>query len=222
MKPFDNVKVIIVDKDNKFLVGRRYDSKIKYSTLGGTREPGEDIYQVLYREFFEETSKVLYFDYDTKTFSINDKKYSIPLSIISVEQLGKQIYFIFSTDISFDKYIHTWKNQFISNQYDMLTKTIIELNKKYKNISDLEWIKYIFKYKDNFYNKSFIRILQSKNIDNKNIKSIIDKLTDLSYYLEIDDLDLASLKQLEAPDGLYERSLVDILRKKNKLFIQTK
>ena len=97
-KSFNNVKVIIFDKNNKYLVGRRYDSDIKYSTLGGTREEGEDVFDVLYREFFEETSQVLHFNYKNKKLYLVDDKREIPLKLVKKIQLEKQIYFIFSTN----------------------------------------------------------------------------------------------------------------------------
>jgi len=215
-KSFDNVKVIIVDKNKKYLVGRRYDSEIKYSTLGGTREEGEDIFDVLYREFFEETSQVLHFDYKNKTLYLVDDKRKIPLKLVRKIQINKQIYFILSTEYDLSKYIDGWKNEFIQNQYELIVQTINKIRKKTNLIKDLEWIKFIFRYKDNFYNQSFISILRKRGLDKSKIVSILDKLTELSYYLEMDDLELVTKDELIAFDGLYEKDLSKIIQKLNK------
>lgn len=214
-KSFDNVKVIIFDKNKKYLVGRRY-SEIKYSTLGGTREEGEDVFDVLYREFFEETSQVLHFDYQNKTLYLVDDKRKIPLKLFQKIQINKQIYFILSTDYDLSKYLDAWKNQFIQNQYELIVETINKIRKKTNLIKDLEWIKFIFRYKDNFYNKSLISILRKRGLDKSEIVSILDKLTELSYYLEMDDLELVTKEELIASDGLYEKDLSKIIQKLNK------
>jgi 8-oxo-dGTP pyrophosphatase MutT (NUDIX family) len=212
-RSFNNVKVIIVDKYDKYLVGRRYDTDIKYSTLGGTREEGENVYDVLFREFFEETSQVLFFDYKNNKFYLNDEDRNFPLELLAVKQVDKQIYFIFYVEENLSRYISKWKNQFISNQYELITNIILKLRKKYPNIRDWEWMKFIFKYKFDFDNKSFTNILKQKGLERNDIRKIIEVLKELSYYLEMDDLDLVSLNELQAHDGLYERDLVKIIRK---------
>ena len=212
-RSFNNVKVIIVDKYDKYLVGRRYDTDIKYSTLGGTREEGENVYDVLFREFFEETSQVLFFDYKNNKFYLNDEDRNFPLELLAVKQVDKQIYFIFYVEENLSRYISKWKNQFISNQYELITNIILNLRKKYPNIRDWEWMKFIFKYKFDFDNKSFTNILKQKGLERNDIRKIIEVLKELSYYLEMDDLDLVSLNELQAHDGLYERDLVKIIRK---------
>jgi uncharacterized protein YcgL (UPF0745 family) len=74
-------------------------------------------------------------------------------------------------------------------------------------------MKFIFKYKFDFDNKSFTNILKQKGLERNDIRKIIEVLKELSYYLEMDDLDLVSLNELQAHDGLYERDLVKIIRK---------
>ena len=43
------------------------------------------------------------------------------------------------------------------------------------------------------------------------IRKLISEFEEIGYFLEMDDLELVSLKDLEASDGLYERNFVKML-----------
>jgi 8-oxo-dGTP pyrophosphatase MutT (NUDIX family) len=145
---FDNVKVLIQDKNKKYLVGRRYDTKFKYSTLGGHKEHGEDILQTMSRELQEETSGVLRILREGDRYFLADQKYKYPIEISDIAQLEKQIYILIYIPYDLDQYIDGWKKQFSKNQEKIIFDEIEQLREKYPDVPAMQWFEYFFKFKD--------------------------------------------------------------------------
>ena len=145
---FDNVKVLIQDNQQKYLVGRRYDTKFKYSTLGGHRERGEDILQTMSRELQEETSGVLRIRKEGDRYYLSDQKFKYPIEITDVVQTGKQIYVLIYIPYDLDQYIDGWKDQFSNNQERIIMDEIEHLRQRYPDVPFLQWLEYFFKFKD--------------------------------------------------------------------------
>jgi 8-oxo-dGTP pyrophosphatase MutT (NUDIX family) len=208
---FDNVKVMIQDNQQNYLVGRRYDTKFKYSTLGGHRERGEDILQTLSRELQEETSGVLKFRKEGERYFLSDHKFKYPIEITDVVQSGKQIYVLIYIPYDLDQYMDGWKDQFSKNQEKIIMNEIEYLRQRYPDVPFLQWLEYFFKFKDDYSNKDFEKILLNMGFGKTQIRKLISEFEEIGYFLEMDDLELVSLKDLEASDGLYERNFVKML-----------
>lgn len=208
---FDNVKVLIQDKNQKYLVGRRYDTKFKYSTLGGHRERGEDILQTMSRELQEETSAVLRILKEGDKYFLVDMKYKYPIEISDVAQSGKQIYVLIYMPYDLDDYIDGWKIQFSKNQEKVIMCEIDELRKRYPDIPAMQWFEYFFKFKDDYSNRDMVKVLSNMGFNKIEIRKLISEFEEIGYFLEMDDLELVSLKELQTPDGLYERNFVKML-----------
>ena len=208
---FDNVKVLIQDKNQKYLVGRRYDTKFKYSTLGGHRERGEDILQTMSRELQEETSAVLRILKEGDKYFLVDMKYKYPIEISDIAQSGKQIYVLIYIPYDLDDYIDGWKIQFSKNQEKVIMYEMDELRKRYPDIPAMQWFEYFFKFKDDYSNRDMVKVLGNMGFGKTEIRKLITEFEDIGYFLEMDDLELVSLKDLQSDNGLYERNFVKIL-----------
>jgi 8-oxo-dGTP pyrophosphatase MutT (NUDIX family) len=208
---FDNVKVLIQDNQQKYLVGRRYDTKFKYSTLGGHRERGEDILQTMSRELQEETSGVLKIRKEGDRYFLSDQKFKYPIEITDVVQSGKQIYVLIYIPYDLEQYIDGWKDQFSKNQEQIIMDEIELLRQRYPDVPFLQWLEYFFKFKDDYSNKDFEKVLSNIGFGKTQIRKLISEFEEIGYFLEMDDLELVSLKDLEASDGLYERNFVKML-----------
>lgn len=213
MSDFDNVKLLIRDKNGKYLVGRRYDKDYKYSSLGGHKERNENIYQTLNRELYEETSRLLKLgqDKDRKLY-LSDGKYRYPVSSTSQKQIGKQVYVLINVSYDLNEDIKRWKDKFRENQEDLLLDTITDITEVYPEIPVIQWFKYILKYKDDYDDKELSKILEKWKLNKRDIRYLKNKFEELGYYLEMDDLDLVPLEKLRERYGLYERNFVEMLR----------
>jgi 8-oxo-dGTP pyrophosphatase MutT (NUDIX family) len=208
---FDNVKVLIQDNQQNYLVGRRYDTKFKYSTLGGHRERGEDILQTMSRELQEETSGVLKIRKEGDRYFLSDQKFKYPIEITDVVQSGKQIYVLIYIPYDLDQFINRWKDQFSKNQEQIIMDEIEYLRQRYPDVPFLQWMEYFFKFKDDYSNKDFEKVLSNMGFGKTQIRKLISEFEEIGYFFEMDDLELVSLKDLEASDGLYERNFVKML-----------
>jgi 8-oxo-dGTP pyrophosphatase MutT (NUDIX family) len=208
---FDNVKVLIQDNQEKYLVGRRYDTKFKYSTLGGHRERGEDVIQTMSRELQEETSGVLKILKEGDQYFIADRKYKYPMEIADVVSSGKQIYVLIYVPYDLDQYIDGWKKQFSENQEKIIMEEVENLKERYPDVPFMQWLEYFFKFKDDYANKDFKKVLSNMGFGKTQIRKLISEFEEIGYFLEMDDLELVSLKDLQATDGLYERNFVKML-----------
>jgi 8-oxo-dGTP pyrophosphatase MutT (NUDIX family) len=212
MPTFDNVKVLIQDKNKKYLVGRRYGKKYKYSTLGGHKEKNESILQTMKRELLEETSGVLKITQgEGDKYYISDGKYKYLIKISDVVQVGKQIYVMIYFPYSMSEHIQSWKKRFHENQKEILMDKVQNLTDRYPDIPVLQWIEHLIKYKQDYSNVELETILHTLGFSKSEIKRLIKEFEDIGYYLEMDDLDVVSLRDINALDGLYERNLVNML-----------
>lgn len=208
---FDNVKVLIQDKNQKYLVGRRYDTKFKYSTLGGHRERGEDILQTMSRELQEETSGVLRILKEGDKYFLADHKYKYPIEISDIAQSGKQIYVLIYTPYDLDEYIDGWKMKFSKNQEKLIMDEMEQLRQRYPDVPVMQWFEYFFKFKDDYSSRDLEKVLDNMGFRKTQIRKLISEFEEIGYFLEMDDLDLVSLKDLQSADGLYERNFVKML-----------
>jgi 8-oxo-dGTP pyrophosphatase MutT (NUDIX family) len=208
---FDNVKVLIQDINQKYLVGRRYDTKFKYSTLGGHKERGEDILQTMSRELQEETSGVLKILKEEDRYFLADKKYKYPIEISDIVQSGKQIYILIYTPYDLENYIDNWKIQFSKNQEKIIMDEISQLRERYPDVPVMQWFEYFFKFKDDYSNKDLNVVLNNMGFNKIQIRKLISEFEEIGYFLEMDDLELVGLKDLQEANGLFERNFVKML-----------
>jgi len=217
MTKFDNVKLIIQDINNNYLVGRRYNKKFKYSSLGGHREKNETILQTMSRELNEETSGLLKILVEGKKYYISDKKHKYPIEISDIVKDGNQIYILIYIPFDLNEYINRWKHQFHNNQETLVFDEVESLYSRYPSISVLQWFEYLLKFKilserkSNTANSELEKILESRELTKKDIGKILKELEEIGYYLEMDDLELVTLDRLKMEDGLYERDFVNML-----------
>lgn len=209
MADFDNVKVMIRDKNKNYLVGRRYDKKFKYSTLGGHKENEEKWFQTLARELNEETSGVLELVINNNKFYIFDGKKYFPVKEWKKYSQGKQIYVVFDLVDDISRYMKEWRRRLINNQEKIIFDELEYVQRKHPNITLIRWIEYFIKYKDNYSNLQ--KVLKNYGLTKQQINRLISEFDDISVYLEMDDLDLVSKSDLSAEDGLYERKLIRLL-----------
>jgi len=55
------------------------------------------------------------------------------------------------------------------------------------------------------------KVLNNMGFEKTQIRNLISEFQEIGYFLEMDDLDIVSLKDLQASDGLYERNFVKML-----------
>jgi hypothetical protein len=68
-----------------------------------------------------------------------------------------------------------------------------------------------FKFKDDYSNMNLEKVLNNMGFEKTQIRNLISEFQEIGYFLEMDDLDIVSLKDLQASDGLYERNFVKML-----------
>jgi hypothetical protein len=205
---FDNVKFLLKDKNGKFLVGKRLDSLIPYSAIGGKRESGESELETLNRELYEESSNVLKLIRRSGNLYLianNQKPYKI-LPNIKQKNVNKQVYYLMETDSDLSKDILTIHQLFKSNQNELVNQAFKTLrNKLPDEISDLQIYEWIIRFR-NHYNSPYLKlILQNLGFKERDMKSIIDFIQNVGVSLEMDELALIDLSDLK--NGLYEQGI---------------
>lgn len=214
MSDFDNVKLIIQDAKNNYLVGRRYGKQSKYSSLGGHRERGENYIQTMSRELLEETSGLLKILKQGKQYYISDKIYRYPINISDTFRKGKQMYVLIYFPFDLSEYISRWRTQFNKNQENLVFDEIENLHKRFPEVSVVQWFEYMLKFKDDY--SELEKILKSREFTKPEIRRIVNEFEEIGYYLEMDDLDVVSFDELSQPDGLYEKDIIRLIQPESK------
>lgn len=209
-----NVKAVIKDKNNLYLVGvSSYPSPVMtYSLLGGHTEKGETPFETLGREMYEESSLVLELNYDEiKEFYIKDPFHRVFYLIfdgISVEKKTNsnkpQWYVFFIYPDSFLPFIDSWKDKFLKNQMRMKSDVIETL----KNVDqNLNWNLIM----ELFLKRKFQECKQEMAIrlTKSEIEQVMERLREIGYYLENKNLILASKEDLQI--SLYETDVLKYL-----------
>jgi hypothetical protein len=204
MSDFDNVKILIMDTNKKFLVGVRNDTTYKYSSLGGGREHGEDVYETMARELNEESSGVLKIIYERKKMFLSDGKNKLKMDIVDYMKDGKKYFILLYVPYDLSKIIYEWRSQFMNNQQKYLFDKVRNLFNRYPEISVIQWLEDILKFKDNYDSSVLKNILRNMGFTKSQINQLIGEFETLGYYLEMDDLDLATYDELKSKYGLYE------------------
>ena len=210
MTDFNNVKLIIKDKHNHYLVGRKYDTDFNFSSIGGHKELHETIYETMAREFNEETSKVLEIVFEDNKIYFADDVHLYPVQMKKMFKKGKQIYIVLQLNVDLRKYIGKWRNQFITNQQNLVMKEISSLHKRFPSISEFKWLEYVLRFKNDWTNTKFNNLLSNHGFTKTKINELIQELKELGYYLEMDNLELVSAQDLKSSNGIYERDILNI------------
>jgi hypothetical protein len=70
----------------------------------------------------------------------------------------------------------------------------------------------LLKFKNDYSNRDLVDILQDVKLNKPEIRRILAEFEELGYYLEMDDIDLVSYRDLKEDDGLYEREFLNMLK----------
>lgn len=208
---YDNVKFLLKDKNGKYLVGRKLDSLIPYSALGGKRDSGEKKpIQTLNRELIEESSNVLtLYQQNNKLYLIafiNDKTYPYEISNYETKNVNQQVYFLMSTKDDLSKKVPIWNEMFKINQNKIIKNEFESLrNVLPERISNSQIYEWIYRFRNNYNSPKLKLILHNLDFKEKDIKLIINFLQGNGYYLEMDGLELVSQDQLVK--GLFEKGI---------------
>lgn len=205
---FNNVKFLLKDTNGKILVGKRLDSLIPYSAIGGKRESGEYELQTLNRELTEESSNVLKLLKDSGNLYLvaNDQKPYKILPNIKQKNINKQVYYLMETGSDLSKDISAINQLFKRNQNNLVNQAFKVLrNKLPDDISDLQIFEWIIRFRNNYYSPYLKLILQNSGFKESDIKTIIDFIQNIGYSLEMDELAMVDLSDLKK--GLYEQGI---------------
>jgi hypothetical protein len=205
---FNNVKFLLKDTNGKILVGKRLDSLIPYSAIGGKRESGESELQTLNRELTEESSNVLKLLKDSGNLYLvaNDQKPYKILPNIKQKNINKQVYYLMETGSDLSKDISAMNQLFKKNQNNLVNQAFKVLrNKLPDDISDLQIFEWIIRFRNNYYSPYLKLILQNSGFKESDIKTIIDFIQNIGYSLEMDELAMVDLSDLKK--GLYEQGI---------------
>jgi hypothetical protein len=212
MNNFDNVKLIFIDKENQFLVGEKYGTSHKYSLFGGHRDKKDNHWFVTAkRELEEESANLFSIEYtpEKKYEFIIDDLFTIPLDLMDIYKSKRKLYVIFRADTYFKDYIDYWRIQFGQFQDGKVIGRLFQLYDFYPDISFTTWLKLANKYsprKDRL-QKEF----KSLGLGQEDIKYVTQIFEDISVHIENDAINVASLNELLASNGLYEREILEIL-----------
>jgi hypothetical protein len=220
---FDNVKVLIRDKNDYYLVGKRYDSDYLYSMIGGGREGNESEGDTLNRELFEETGKVLDIISRDGKYYLNDGKSKQPISmkLIEKKQKGKKIIILFEIDSDnrqirrLSDYVMAWNEWMKLNQDKMIFQELNYISRAYPQLSYMQILEWFLKFRNNYDDSGFEKLLINQGFSKSQINSIKNRIQNLGYYLEMDELLAVPKKELEHRNSFYsrERDLLETLEK---------
>jgi hypothetical protein len=203
---YENVKFLLKDKNNKYLVGRRIDSLIPFSAIGGKKESSEkDPLVTLNRELMEETLNLLKLQIEQKNlFMIADNKVPYPIQSIESVLINKQYYILMKTEYDLSNDIVILNQLFRKNQTEMINNIFSTLRKFVDSkISDVQIFEWILRFKNNYQSPFLNLILINCGYKESEIKTIVNFLQTQGVFLQMDGLDLIDFNTLR--NGLFEK-----------------
>jgi hypothetical protein len=203
---YENVKFLLKDKNNKYLVGRRIDSLIPFSAIGGKKESSEkDPLVTLNRELMEETLNLLKLQTEQRNlFMIADNKVPYPIQSIESVLINKQYYILMKTEYDLSNDIVILNQLFRKKQNEMINNIFSTLRKVLDpKISDVQIFEWILRFKNNYQSPFLNLILINCGFKESEIKTIVNFLQTQDVFLEKDGLDLIDFNTLR--NGLFEK-----------------
>ena len=203
---YENVKFLLKDKNNKYLVGRRIDSLIPFSAIGGKKESDEkDPLVTLNRELMEETLNLLKLQTEQRNlYMFADNKVPYPIQSIESVLINKQYYILMKTESDLSNDIVILNQLFRKKQTEMINNIFSTLRKVLDpEISDVQIFEWILRFKNNYQSPFLNLILINCGFKESEIKTIVNFLQNKGVFLEKDGLDLIDFNTLR--NGLFEK-----------------
>jgi hypothetical protein len=211
-----SIFAVILDKDENFLVGKRYDTDQMLFLLGGTYSDNEketEMINILTEKVFEKTSMVIKLTKVSEDiYEMSDGTNSFNLEKIHTSRDGKYVFF-YAPNEDFSNYIYFWRNQFQENQIQIVDFVVKKLRREIGAfISYVDWLNLIVMYKTRYrVSESLRNILQKRGLTNDQINYAIDYLELLDIFIRYQNLSLVSLQELKDRNGItdFQRDILN-------------
>lgn len=200
------VYAVIYDRDLNFLLGKRYDTNQTLFFFGGTysRENNRSRMDVLQEKIIEKTSFVLQLVQEGDKYFLYDKVNMIELIPQNVVERGPTTYIEFLSNELLKPYDGLWRYKFQENQINIVNYIIELLQENVApHISFINWLTYAVEYQGKYRSSGQLRsVLRKRALNNDEIDAAISYLEFLDIYVRYQNISVASVDQIRAPDGL--------------------
>ena len=211
---FDNVKLVIRDLYDQFLVGEKYGTSHRFSLFGGHREKKEKHwFETAKRELEEESCGLFSIEYtpDRVYQLVIQDRYAIAMKLIFIEKVKQTIYMGFEADINFANYIDDLRKEFALSQDAMVLGLLFELYDTYPDISLITWFKWVQLYDPRKTNSKLNKAYKDLDMGPKDIKYVNDRIEQIVARMEMDQINMATYQEMVASNGLYQREILQNL-----------